>query len=244
MITVFGANTTVDDLNAVKLERPTKAGAYWQGIPHGALVNTLADEIRSRGWDVTEQRFSLSKDKGDLAGAFGLNIKDVNLPEGQSLSLGFLTSNMMRRSLMVVVGSKVAVCNNGMATGEIVMQRKHTSGFNLIGEIESALDQYVDKANKSSGIVAGMRETELSPTQSDEILMEAGRQRLMPWSRIGAVDKEYKNPTFAEHGRGTSWALLNAFTYTVKRNPAMEQMNQMNRFRELLPTAYVDPELN
>ena len=144
MITVFGANTTVDDLNAVKLERPTKAGAYWQGIPHGALVNTLADEIRSRGWDVTEQRFSLSKDKGDLAGAFGLNIKDVNLPEGQYLSLGFLTSNMMRRSLMVVVGSKVAVCNNGMATGEIVMQRKHTSGFNLIGEIESALDQYVD----------------------------------------------------------------------------------------------------
>ena len=244
MITVFGANTTVDDLNAVKLERPTKAGAYWQGIPHGALVNTLADEIRSRGWDVTEQRFSLSKDKGDLAGAFGLNIKDVNLPEGQSLSLGFLTSNMMRRSLMVVVGSKVAVCNNGMATGEIVMQRKHTSGFNLIGEIESALDQYVDKANKISGIVAGMRETELSPTQSDEILMEAGRQRLMPWARIGAVDKEYKNPTFAEHGRGTSWALLNAFTYTVKRNPAMEQMNQMNRFRELLPTAYVDPELN
>ena len=49
MITVFGANTTVDDLNAVKLERPTKAGAYWQGIPHGALVHTLADEIRSRG---------------------------------------------------------------------------------------------------------------------------------------------------------------------------------------------------
>ena len=63
----------------------------------------------------------------------------------------------------------------------------------------------------------------------------------MPWSRIGAVDKEYRQPTFAEHGRGTSWALLNAFTYTVKRNPALKQMEQMNRFRELLPT-YTEPE--
>jgi len=86
-------------------------------------------------------------------------------------------------------------------------------------------------------VVEDLRNNKLRPAQADEILMEAGRNRLMPWSRIGAVDKEYRNPTFAEHGRDTSWALLNAFTHTVKRNPPIEQMNQMNRFRALLPNA-------
>jgi hypothetical protein len=248
MITVFGANTTLEDLQRIPLVRPPKAGAYWQGVPHGALVNTLSDEIRSRGWTITDQKFSLSKDKGDLVGAFGLKIKGVDAPEGQSLSLGFITSNMMRVSLKLLVGTNVAVCSNGMATGEIVMQRKHTHGFNMIQEIEYSLDQYIPRAHKINHIVEGLQETVLSSTRSDEILMEAGRNRLMPWSRIGAVDKEYRNPTFAEHGKDTSWALLNAFTHTVKRNPPLQQMEQMNRFRELLPSQYVpeviDAEMN
>lgn len=243
MITVFGANTNLNDLNRIPLQRPAKAGAYWQGIPHGALASALIDEIGTRGWGIADQRFAVSKDKADLAGAFTLDIKGLDAPEGQSLSLGFLTSNMMRRSLLLVVGTNVTVCNNGMATGEIVMQRKHTHGFQLFGEIEAALDQYVTKARGIGDVVTSLRERELSPVESDKILMDAGRSRLMPWSRIGAVDKEYRNPTFAEHGRDTSWALLNAFTHTVKRNPPIEQMNQMNRFRALLPTS-MDVSLN
>jgi len=237
MITVYGANTSLADLNRIPLQRPAKAGAYWQGIPHGALASALVDEIGTRGWVIKGQRFAVSKDKADLAGAFTLDIKGLDAPEGQELSLGFLTSNMMRRSLLLVVGTNVVVCNNGMATGEIVMQRKHTHGFQLFGEIEAALDQYVAKARGINEVVEDLRNNKLRPAQADEILMEAGRNRLMPWSRIGAVDKEYRNPTFAEHGRDTSWALLNAFTHTVKRNPPIEQMNQMNRFRALLPNA-------
>lgn len=242
MITVYGANITAADLNHVRLDRPAKAGNYWEGIQHGTLVSAFSDEIRSRGWKITDERFSLSKDKADLAGAFGLEIEGVDPPEGQTLSIGFMTSNAMRISTKVLVGTNVTVCHNGLATGEIVMQKKHTHGFNLFQEIEYSLDQYIPKARKINHIVTGLQEAELSPTNADEILMEAGRNRLMPWSRIGAVDKEYRNPTFAEHGTGTSWALLNAFTHTVKRNPPMQQMEQMNKFRELLPYRDEDGE--
>ena len=242
MITVFGANVSDQDLNSIPLERPQKAGNYWEGIQHGTLVHAFKDEIRSRGWNITEQRFSLSKDKADLAGAFSLEIEGVDPPEGQTLSIGFITSNAMRIATKVLVGANVMVCRNGMATGEIVMQKKHTHGFNLFQEIENSLDQYIPKAQKINHIVTSLRETELSATNADRVLMQAGRNRLMPWSRIGAVDKEYRNPTFAEHGKGTSWALLQAFTHTVKRNPPMQQMEQMNSFRELLP--YRDEEGN
>ena len=239
MITVFGANTTANDLN---LDRPAKAGNYWEGIQHGTLVTAFQDEIRSRGWKITEERFSLSKDKADLAGAFSLEIEEVTPPEGQTLSIGFITSNAMRIATKVLVGANVTVCRNGLATGEIVMQKKHTHGFNLFQEIEHSLDQYIPKAQKINHIVKSFQECEISSTNVDRVLMEAGRKRLMPWSRIGSVDKEYRNPTFAEHGKGTSWALLNSFTHPVKRNPPMQQMEQMNSFRELLP--YRDDEGN
>jgi len=240
MITVYGANTRLNDLTNIKLQRPEKAGKYWQGIHHSRLAITLVNEINSRGWEITESRFSLSKDEADLAGAFSLKIDDIEAPEGMDLSLGFLTSNAMRKALTMVVGANVQVCNNGMATGEIVMQKKHTSGFSLVEEVRQSLDHYEIRAKLIGGTVKSLRQCEISDTKTDEILMQAGRDGLMPWSRIGAVDKEYRKPTFAEHGRGTSWALLNAFTYTVKRNPALKQMEQMNRFRQLLPT-YEEP---
>tara|TARA_R110000744_G_scaffold262480_1_gene377061 strand:+ start:241 stop:981 length:741 start_codon:yes stop_codon:yes gene_type:complete len=240
MITVYGANTRKEDLANVQLQRPEKAGKYWQGIHHSRLTTTLANEISNRGWEITGSKFSLSKDEADLAGAFSLKIENIKTPEGMDLSLGFLTSNAMRKSLTMVVGANVQVCNNGMATGEIVMKKKHTSGFSLVDEIRQSLDQYEIKAGLIGETVKSLRQCEISETQSDEILMAAGRLNLMPWSRIGAVDKEYRKPTFAEHGRGTSWALLNAFTYTVKRNPALKQMEQMNQFRGLLPT-YTEP---
>ena len=65
MITVYGANITSADLNHVRLDRPAKAGNYWEGIQHGTLVNACSDEIRSRGWKIMDERFSLSKDGAD-----------------------------------------------------------------------------------------------------------------------------------------------------------------------------------
>lgn len=237
MITVYGSNVkNVDQLKGINMERPKRAGAYWQGIPHHDLTSALIDEVNSRGWKITEQAYAVSKDKADLAGAFTLEVKGLEAPEGQSLSLGFLTSNAMRRSLKMVVGTKVACCNNGMATGEIVLHKKHTSGFNLFKEIEEACDAYLIKAATIADTVKSLREQEIGEDDVDSILMEAGRSKLMPWSRIGAVDAEYRKPTYAEHGTGTSWALLNAFTHTVKRNPPQQQMEQMNRFRAMLPT--------
>ena len=243
MITVYGSNANADQLRAIPLETPDNAGRYWQGIQHGRLVDVLSMQIRNRGWEITESRFSLSKDQYDLAGAFKMRLPGVDTPEGMDLSLGFVTSNALRKSLKMVVGAVVQVCNNGMATGEIVMQKKHTKQFSLSDEITKSLDEYEIKSRTLNETVRSLKERELSQVESDQILMEAGRQHLMPFSRIGKVDQEYHNPTFAEHGRNTSYALLNAFTYIVKKNPVHAQMDQMNRFRELLPTAdYSSPD--
>lgn len=236
MFTVFGSDTSLKEVMEQKCERPERAGRYWQGVSHKDLVLGLYDEISYRGWMVTEERYALSKSGSELAGALTLDSTDIDLPDGQTLSLGFLNSNAMKRSLRIVVGTNVVCCNNGMCTGEIVMARKHTKGMNLFDELAGAMNRYVTCAKNVKTTVAGLREAELSSKDAEHILMDAGRQKMMPWSRIGEVDAEYREPRFKEHGEDTSWALLNAFTYVVKKNPPLNQMGQINSFRALLPS--------
>lgn len=239
---VCNTNITHEQLHSITLQRPKHAGRIWTGVPHGELADALQDEINARpGWKVASSSFSLSKDKADLAGAFQVDIADLKAPEGMQFSIGFLTSNAMRRSLKIVVGTKVFVCNNGMATGEILMQRKHTNQFDIYSELETALDSYVDRAQQIPKMVDSWRSRNLTTRESDEILLNAGRAGIMPWSRIGKVDAEYRHSTFADHNERTSFGILQAFTYVVQKSPPLAQMDMMNAFRETLP---MDPAVN
>ena len=102
---------------------------------------------------------------------------------------------------------------------------------------QDALDDYTLETFKIPVIVAGLRKWDLIESEYEHCLVEAGRRGLMPWSRLGDVDKEYRNPRFSdEFGTENSWALLNAFTWVVKRNPPARQMEQIDGFRSMLPT--------
>ena len=245
MITVYDNNTTLADLPRTEVERPSigkyTAGRCWKGIAHGKLADGVIAGVESRGWTVTDSKFSLQRNAMDLVGAFNLMIPELELPEGQSMSLGLVASNGMTKATRIYVGTEVAVCHNGMATGQVVMNRRKTINFNMCEEITRSLDGYFQQAIGVKNTVKCLRETELSPDRADAILMAAGRNKLMPWNRISKVDAEYRKPTFAEHGLGTAWALLNAFTYVAKETPVAKQMDQINRFRQTLPI--IDAEL-
>jgi len=232
---ICNANTTLEKVRQIPLVRPNHAKSFWQGIPHGMLIDAVEDECRTRNWTIEKSQFSLSVDGADLAGAFQLRVNDVTLPVGQALELGFLTSNMMRRKLKLVVGTRVFVCNNGMVSGDVVLCNKHTSGFDLFSALEGAMDTYHAKALELPGKIEALQQRELAPVEVEHLLVESGRQGIMPWSRIGQVDEEYRHPTFGDHAVPTSWGLLNAFTHIVKKCPTLTQMDQINEFRALLP---------
>jgi hypothetical protein len=240
MINVIkGEKLTLEQLHEIPLVRPKGAGPVWQGIQHGALVETLKDQALFMGWKVTEEVYSVSKGGTSLAGALALEIPGLPAPEGQTFSMGVLTSNNMERTLRLVVGTNVFVCHNGCATGQVVLRKKHTRNFDLAASLEDAFGKYREEAANVKTIVANLQHTPLTRTMEEAVLCEAGRQGIMCWSRIGEVDAEYHNPRFSDHGMGTSWALLNAFTWVVKKNPPLEQMTQINAFRSLLPTVAV-----
>jgi hypothetical protein len=79
-----------------------------------------------------------------------------------------------------------------------------------------------------------MRTIELDVPTVDKALMQAGRDGLMSWSRIGQVDEEYNKPTFADHNEKTAWGLYNAFSYVLQKMPPQYHLNSMNQFRKIL----------
>lgn len=236
---VCQTNITEAQLKRVPLVRPQHARSFWQGIKHSDLVDTIQEAVENRGWRVSSTAFSLSNDKGDLAGAFSLRVPDIKMPDDQNLELGFLTSNLMRRKLKLVVGSRVLVCNNGCVTGDIVLCKKHTNRFDLGESLTEALDEYHTKALEIPRRAEELKQYELEVPEVEHLLVETGRRGIMPWSLIGQVDKEYRTPSFNYDTRkehNTSWDLLNAFTHIVKKQPPLGQMDQINEFRAMLPT--------
>jgi hypothetical protein len=139
--------------------------------------------------------------------------------------------------LKIAVGGNVMVCHNGVVTGEVLLQHRHTINFDLKDEIREALDGYQKQARNVVNVVRQWQNRELKQSAVDSILMEVARERVLPWSHVGLVDHEYRyprhdDPTFKAR---TSWALLMAFTEVVKKSSPQVQMDRISRFRELLP---------
>ena len=241
MITVCGANVSLVDARRIPLIRPETAGNRWKGVSHGDALDALITEFQKREWEVQDQQFALagSKDNpgSDLVGAFDLKLPGLDAPDGQAFSLGLMTSNALKRAMRIFVGTKIFVCNNGMATGEVVLARKHTLNFNVGDAIGPALDNYFIAAQKVGETVDRLKNRNLHISHAEHLILEAGRQGMLPWSRLSELDKQYREPPHKEHGRETSWTLLNAFTEVVKRSPVHAQMDSMNKFRDMLPLA-------
>lgn len=229
-----GKRATLAQLKRIKTPRPNKAGAYWKPLPHTEFIDTIRSEAKKRNWELSNLNFYLSNDKQDMIGTCNLIVPSIKAPAGQVLSMGFINSNAQRFAAKIAVGSTVLVCSNGIVTGEIVLQRKHTIGFNVQIELAVAFDEYKERAEELPTITQWLKQHQLTETQANAFLIEAGRRGLMPWSRIGQVDHEFYHPTYPEIGTGTAWALLNAFTLIAKQNPPLKQLDQIHEFLDLL----------
>jgi hypothetical protein len=238
MITVYGSNCDLDTVRNTELIRPESAGSAWKGLAHGELVDTILDDVALRGWTVTGSAWSLDRDGADLSGAFDLDTHgEIEMPHGVDLGLGIMTSNARRRALRIYCGGRVAVCNNGLATGEEILRKRHTTRTDFTAEIEAAIDKFALSAKSLADTVARLKSTKLSQVGVNDLIEEAGARKLIAPSRLWNVSREYYRPSHAEHGVGSNrsaWTLVNAFTEVSKKTPPSRQMPSIHGFTELV----------
>ena len=241
MITILGKQTTLREVYEVPLVTPPNAGSRWAGIRHGDLIAILFAEFSKRQWYIADAKFSLSNIGGPGAvcvGAFDLGSTQSptslpTAPDGLCLGLGFLNANNRRRPLRLYVGATVAICANGLATGELALEERHTHTLDLHAAIATAMDDYVEIAGALSGLVSRLRGQQLVAGEAEQLILGAGQNGLLSWKLVGQVYQEYLAvPPGAT--AGTAWALLMAFTSVIKQVPVHQQMPRIIEFQSLL----------
>lgn len=205
-------------------------GSHFLEMPHGMLIDKITRAIHDNNWHCGEINLGVSKDKYILSASFEI----MNFgTKYYKACLGVVNSNNRKRRLQFYGGVEVRVCGNGIVLYNNPIVKKHTINTDLNDIVSTALDAWSVQINSIDSRIEDLKEQRLSNEESDRILLEAGRKKLMPWSRIGQVDKDYVGGCKGWKER-TAWTLVNAFSLNVKRNPPVDQMAQLMGFVSLM----------
>jgi len=232
---------TLDELNRIPITERGERSDRWQGVQHGELVSRIFNQANYLGLNVKSHDFGVSEDSADLFGdiTFAPSKFLGDAPNGTALELGIRHSNASRFSITFVTGLRVFICSNGIVIGEYVLRRKHTCGIELDDEIRKGLLNFMHQTKSAYSFVEGLKNTQATENRVNRLLTNIGREQILPWSHIGYVDAEYRNPSHDEFKPRTMFSLYNAFTEIAKRRNPTEQHKTIGLLKP-----HFDKELN
>lgn len=222
---------TYGELEQIPAPEPT---ARWHPVPHGRILGTVLENLDLLGFSVTSMDLAVSHQGQRFFGTIDLG---SDLSEGVNLVVGLRNSTDKSYSAALVAGSRVAVCSNGMFSGEISVTRKHTA------KIEQDFDGGVLHAIKSLrsfregevNRIGEMQQLQLSDERAAHLVLTAHEKKIVGSRMLMPLWNEWKEPSFEEFRPRTAWSLMNAMTTVwrerMKQRPieaAMETMQMRN----------------
>lgn len=234
----------------------------WSGIQHAELAETVIQRVQAADLLVTGETWSIGRGGAHLFGYIELKttVRQFDLframdldetgkleqwhtgyggfkPEVTSLRMGVIHSNDSSFSLRLVVVPIVLVCSNGMTVegGSIACQKKHTTGLQLVEALDTGIQTYLQRVERIDETIETLREIDFGNQQHvDHLLVEAGRRQLFPWSKLGKVEKAWREPPHPEFRERNGWSLYNAFTEVSKEFSMHKEMESCDRIRRLI----------
>ncbi|OGV40389.1 MAG: hypothetical protein A2X48_23565 [Lentisphaerae bacterium GWF2_49_21] len=207
-----GARTaTRDELKDVLTPKPTMS---WKPVPHYEVAEFVTHVAKHRGYEIVKEEYGLT---GDGMKMFGV----LNFANGGSTgctrALGIRNSHDKSFALGLVVGERIAVCDNMAFGGEVVIHRKHTSRIEIEELIPQAFDRLAYQYVRLEERIGEMKIEAVSVDQARVITVMAAEIKAIPSCDILTVLKEFKEPRHEEFSDPTKWSLYNGFTETAKK---------------------------
>ncbi len=214
----------------VTLHPPKDARGYYTLVSNYELLNCIINHAIDMNWQVGTLFVGLSKDEAEMSAGIELLIPDVSVPEGFNLCFGVRNTENRRRKLEFYGGIVCKRTGVGIPLRtRYTRGRKHSLNLDIYYEVMSALDTFNMQADTFDDQLAKLQERTLSDSEIMWYLREAGRREIMPWSRIGRIDK-----LIQENGYKQAYHLLLAFCIVSGMNPPIVQLDQKDKFRNLL----------
>lgn len=197
----------------VEIPIPERTKSYMP-VPHHEIAELICNEAQSRGYAITNEEYGLNPTGKKLFGLLRFH------PEGNpeySRALGFRNSHDKSMAVGLTVGLSVLVCDNMCFGGETTINRKHTSGIDIIDLIPQAFDNLDHQFIKLERDVDGLKLHSITVTSAKLMTVKAAEHGIINSSDILPVLNEFRTPRheeFAEHNR---WSLYNSFTEVAKK---------------------------
>lgn len=215
-------NLTLSQLEKVSREPATHefpAGGYFKPVRHIDLANSMLHEFTLAQWRV-KQSFIWINDRPSP----GTRCV-INFIREDGMFLAAYNSFVQDKALTFFVGYQQ---NHGGLVSVGHVKFKHTPNF----ELDESVYQMTRRL-RLEGVEFESRRKEwegrrLEQTDSDRILMEAGRQRLVAHSRVFSVHQLYCL------GEPTVWNMLDCFSQVNMQTPPLLQLESADRFREMI----------
>ena len=215
----------LDRAGLARLATPLPMGPQHRPIPHIELVDTITAAVTSRGFAIEREQFSAMRDGGSfLFGTMLLRGNDTGLVvPGAGLALGFRSGNRQEKPIEFIAGNVVFVCDNLCLRGDfIVMKRKHTSGLDLVSEINGGFDRFLTESGRLVTNVEQWQNREVSDGGArDFIFRGAIDEKAFPVTRLPDIWDVWSDPTNAADPRPeceprTLWGLHNSVTRVLR----------------------------
>ncbi len=210
---------TRDQLRAIPNPIATET---FKPIPHIELVESLEKAFLVRGISIVSEQLAVRAEGSRLFGTFDLSLNGV--PDSCA-AFGFRQANDRSMALQGVAGLRVFVCDNLCLNGDfIALERRHTSGLNLIQELTIAVAKFEEHYVTLKTEVTNLKNREIGDQEAKSIIHDIFVKNILPVRLFPNVSKEYFTPRHPEFQPRTAWSLHNAFTEAVKVMPLTTRM--------------------
>jgi len=201
-------------------------------VAHIELITALEGLLGERGIKIAREQFAAGKDGLRLFGTMDLTLNGIG---GTCASLGLRTANNRTMALQLIAGMRVFVCDNMAFSGDTIMlKRRHTSGLNLRGELDRALDKYEQHYRTLKVEIETFKGKNLTDGEAKIIIHDIFARQIMPVRFMPHVSQEYfaAQPRHEEFAPRTAWSLLNSFTEVAKAMPLTTRMDATQEIGE------------
>jgi hypothetical protein len=221
-----GRYTTLDEVTAVI---PPPSTRSWDPMPHSEVIDLIQNEIPKVGLQIVGFQHAL-RDRKEIKGSqyFGLlSVRDVMNRglESPDMELQIGIRNSVDKSLAaaLVAGTKVFVCDNLAFSGEVALNRKHTSNIrrDISDKVKSAFVKLLNLFGSQKEQIDGFKVREITDADRDRLTTLVMRNGIMPPSRFKKLEEQFASDDPAACGgiqEPTLWRFMNAVTQVLKKD--------------------------
>ena len=249
-ITSSPHRVTEDQARAVQAPPRTKS---WDPIPHGDIIDMAVEKITAQGFDIVESNFSMTTGSYGGRKIVGANLFAEFLLKGNEddelrKAVGLRNSVIQKYTAALCMGDYVAVCDNGMFSGDLTVTHMHTSQIRerLPELFEDAMGQYLEKFQQRQEQVRNWKAIEIDPRMADHLVMEGRRRNAIRAKDMMPILAEFNKPRHVEFEDPTVWSFSNAYTEIQKTRTSAPKLvaDETVRMAKLLGEMFPTVALN